>query len=100
HPNLIVGAPTLTRVACGSRPIPWDDAIILGGTSVDKPLVGNFFDDVREDFVVYREGTTGATQSYFLIKQAGGVGNWTIAWGLKDDVGMIGRFYPGTRAQI
>ena len=67
---------------------------------MDKPLVGNFFDDVREDFVIYREGTTGAPQSQFLIKQAGGVGNWTIDWGLKDDVPMIGRFYPNTRAQI
>lgn len=100
HPNLIVGAPTLTRVPCGTRPIPWDDAIRLGGTSVDRPLVGNFFDDVREDFVIYREGTTGVPQSYFLIKQAGGVGNWTISWGLKDDVPMTARFYPGTRAQI
>jgi hypothetical protein len=100
HPNLIVGAPTLTRVPCGARPIPWDDAIRLGGTSVDKPLVGNFFDDVREDFVIYREGTTSVPQSQFLIKQAGGIGNWTISWGLKDDLPMVGRFYPGTRAQI
>jgi hypothetical protein len=100
HPNLIVGAPTLTRVQCGTRPIPWDDAIRLGGTSVDKPLVGNFFDDVREDFVIYREGTTSVPQSSFLIKQAGGIGNWTISWGLKDDIPMVGRFFPGTRAQI
>lgn len=100
HPNLIVGAPTLTRVACGARPIPWDDAIRLGGTSVDKPLVGNFFDDVREDFVIYREGTTSVPQSQFLIKQTGGIGNSTISWGQKDDIPMVGRFYPGTRAQI
>ena len=100
HPNLITGAPTLTRVPCGTRPIPWDDAIRLGGTSVDKPLVGNFFDNLREDFVIYREGTTSAPQSQFLIKQAGGVGNRTIDWGLKDDVPMVGRFYPNTQAEI
>lgn len=100
HPNLIVGAPTLTRVPCGTRPIPWDDAIRLGGTSADRPLVGNFFADVREDFVIYREGTTSGPQSSFLIKQAGGTGNSTISWGLKDDIPMIGRFFPNSRAQI
>jgi hypothetical protein len=96
HPNLIVGVPTLTRVSCGTRPIPWDDVVRWGGEANDKPLVGNFFDNVREDFVIYRPGS----QSYFLIKQAGGVGTKTIPWGQSGDIPLIGRFYPDSRAQI
>ena len=94
------GCPTLTRVECGTRPMPWEDAVRLGGTSVDKPLVGNFYDDVREDFVIYREGTTGVPQSKFLIKQTSGVSSQTIDWGLKDDLPMVSRFFPSSRAQI
>lgn len=100
HPNLIVGAPTLTRVACGTRPIPWDDAIRLGGTSADKPLVGNFYDNVKEDFVIYREGATSTSQSQFLIKHPGDHSYETINWGLGNDKAMIGRFFPDSRAQI
>lgn len=96
HQNLWVGVPTLTRVQCGTRPMPWDDAIRWGGEGKDQPLVGNFYDDVREDFVIYR----GGAQSQFLIKQAGGTGSSTINWGTDDDVPMIGRFYPNTRSQV
>jgi hypothetical protein len=100
HPNLWVWVPTLTRVECGTRPMPWEDSVRLGGTSVDRPLVGNFYDDVREDFVIYREGTTGVPQSKFLIKQTSGVLSQTIDWGLKDDLPMVSRFFPSSRAQI
>ena len=97
HPNLYVGVPTPTRIQCGTRPIPWDDAIRWGGNAGDQPLVGNFFDDVREDFVIYREGP----QSQFRIKQAGGTGGeYIMPWGMTGDKPLIGRFFPGERAQI
>lgn len=96
HPNLYVGVPTPTRVQCGTRPVSWDDAIRWGGKPGDKPLVGNFFNDVREDFVIYREGSP----SRFLIKQAGGTGEYDYQWGMIGDKPLIGRFFPGARAQL
>lgn len=101
HPNLVVGAPTLTRVSCGTRPMPWDDVVRFGSTDGDKPLVGNFYDDLREDYVIYRSGAP----SQFLIRQASAPPNTlpatsTINWGIAEDIPMIGRFYPNTRAQI
>lgn len=111
HPNLYVGVPTPTRVECGTRPIPWDDAIRWGGEekgpaaedgyfSDDQPLVGNFFDDVREDFVIYRKGSESNPQGYFRIKQAGGIGTIITDWGTIGDKPLIGRFFPNARAQI
>lgn len=101
HPNLVVGVPTLTRVSCGIRPMPWDDVVRFGSTDGDKPLVGNFYDDLREDYVIYRSGAP----SQFLIRQASAPPNTlpatsTINWGIAEDIPMIGRFYPNTRAQI
>ncbi len=96
HTNLYVGVPTLTRVECGTRPKPWENVVNWGGTTGDKPLVGNFFDDVREDLVIYREGA----QSQFLIRQSGGTGTITSNWGTTGDKPLIGRFFPNERAQI
>jgi hypothetical protein len=94
--NLWVGVPAPTRVHCGTRPVPWDDAIRWGGNSGDIPLVGNIYDNAREDFIIYRPGS----QSRFHIKQAGGTASQVIDWGVTGDVPMIGRFHPNTRAQI
>lgn len=94
--NLWLGIPAPTRIQCGTRPVPWDDAVRLGGNSGDVPLAGNIYDDVREDFIIYRPGS----QSQFLIKKADGTANQTIDWGVTGDVPMIGRFHPSTRAQI
>jgi hypothetical protein len=100
HPNLWVGLPTPTRVQCGTRPITYDEAVRWTNDwdddVVGTPLVGNFFHDSREDFVVYRAGS----QSQFLIQQPGGPGRLTINWGITGDVPLIGRFFPNSRAQI
>lgn len=100
HPNLWVGLPTPTRVQCGTRPIPWDEAVRWTNNFdedwVGTPLVGNFFHDTQEDFVVYRPGT----QSQFLIQQPGGPGRLAIDWGMTGDSPLIGRFFPNSRAQI
>ncbi len=100
HPNLWVGLPTPTRVQCGTRPIPWDEAVRWTNDwdddFVGTPLVGNFFHDTQEDFVVYRPGS----QSQFLIQQPGGPGRLTIDWGITGDIPLIGRFFPNSRAQI
>lgn len=100
HPNFIVGVPTLTRVQCGARPIPYDDAIRwtneVDDNDVGTPLVGNFFHIKEEDVVVYRPGS----QSRFLIQQPGGPGRLDIPWGQADDYPMIGKFDPDSRAQI
>jgi len=94
--NLWVGIPAPTRIQCGTRPVPWDDAIRWGGNSGDIPLVGNIYDNVREDFIFYRPGS----QSRFHIKQAGGTASQVIDWGVTADIPMIGKFHPSTRAQI
>lgn len=97
HPNLWTWVPTPTRVECGSRPIPWDDALWLGGETGDLPMVGNFYDDVREDFVIYRPGS----QSQFLIRKApNGMEHEEFDWGTTGDIPLIGRFFHDTRAQL
>jgi hypothetical protein len=96
HPNLWVGVPTVTRIPCGTRPRPYEDVVTLGGNSGDKPLVGNFYDNTREDLVIYRAGSS----AQFLIKTTDGTATQTISWGTTGDVGLVGRFFPGSRAQI
>jgi hypothetical protein len=100
HPNLWVGVPTATRIVCGARPIPYDDVATLGGNSGDVPLVGNMFDNTREDFIIYRPGS----QSSFLAQQpAPGAGRWDIPWGSSthNDKPLIGKFFPSSsRSQI
>ena len=100
HPNLWVGLPTPTRVQCSPNPMAYEEAVRWTNNWEDDyvgtPLVGNFFHDTEEDFVVYRP----ESQSRFLIQQPGGPGRSDIPWGLAGDIPMIGRFYPNTRAYI
>lgn len=100
HPNLWVGLATPTRVQCGARPIPYDEAVRWTNNWEDNyvgtPLVGNFFHDTQEDFVVYRP----ASQSRFLIQQLGGPGRSDIPWGIAEDIPFAGSFLPNTRDQI
>lgn len=96
HPNLWVGVPTPTRIQCGTRPVPWEDAVNHGGNSGDQPLVGNFYDNVKEDFVIYRPGSS----AQFLIKKTDGTQKQTVGWGTTGDYGLIGNFYPSSRAQL
>lgn len=96
HQNLWVWSPTKTRVSCGNRPFPFDDVVTLGGQDNDIPLVGNFYDDKQEDFVIYRPGAP----AYFLIQQSGGTASATYGWGTTGDKPIIGRFFPNSRAQF
>lgn len=102
HMNYYVGVPTPTRIECGINPKPWEDVINLGGEAEDKPFVGNFFSDVQEDMVIYREGFP----SQFLIKSVDGKTSTSINWGLshsnpgKRDIPLVGNLIAGSRAQI
>ena len=99
HPNLWVGLDTPTRIQCGS-PLPWEEAVRWTGdwddNVVGAPLVGNFHDDVQEDFVVYRPGSP----AQFLIQQPAGPGRFVVSF--VDAVGkpLVGRFFPNSRAQV
>lgn len=100
HTNLWVGVPTPTRVECGPNPMAYEEGVRWTNTWQDNhvgtPLVGNFFDDAVEDFVVFREppGTK------FLIQQPGGPGRTTIELPpLANGTPLIGRFFPNSRAQ-
>ena len=109
HPNLYVGVPTLTRNKCGVRAKFWEPVVRWGGEQrtaavddyydTDQPLVGNFYDDSREDIVIYRAGSP----SSFFIKKSGGTEtmqiNYTIS-AAADDKPLIGRFFPNERAQV
>jgi len=102
YKNYYTGVPTATRMQCGLRPKPWEAFINLGGEEEDKPFVGNFFSNVQEDIVIYREGAP----SKFLIKSVDGKNSTSIDWGLtasnpdKRDKPLVGNFIPGSRAQI
>lgn len=96
HPNLYVGVPTPTRVECGTRPKPWEAVVRWGGAAGDRPLAGNFLDNVREDLVIYREGSP----SYFHIKRIGGPDSLITDWGTVGDVPLIGHFFSNARAQV
>jgi hypothetical protein len=101
HPNLWVGLPTSTRVQCGARPMPYDEAVRWTNTFdenwVGTPLVGNFFDDTKEDFVVFRTGPPAK----FLIQQPGGPGRITVNLPpLANGTPLVGRFFPNSRAQV
>ena len=100
HDNLWVGMQTPTRIQCGTRPIPYDNAVRwtedYSHNDVGTPLVGNFFDELREDFVVYKPDTN----SKFLIQQPDGDGRHDIYFGVTGDLPVIGRFFAGSRAQI
>jgi hypothetical protein len=106
HSNLFVGVPTPTRVECGTRPVPWSDAITFGGEEAGaeyQPLVGNFFDAVREDFVIYRKGSSSTPQAQFRIREASASATSSpkiVPWGTIGDVPLTGKFFPGTNAQI
>lgn len=100
HTNLWVGVPTPTRVQCGPNPMAYEEGVRWTNTWQDNhvgtPLVGNFFDDTVEDFVVFREppGTK------FLIQQQGGPGRTTIELPpLANGTPLVGRFFPNSRAQ-
>ena len=102
HDNLWVGMPTPTRIQCGARPVPWDDAVRwtedYNDNHVGTPLVGNFFDNTKEDFVTYLP----ASSSKFLIQQPYGPGRLDIYWGTSTygDIPLVGRFFPSSRAAI
>lgn len=102
HDNLYFGLPTLTRVMCGKNPMPWEDAVRFGGEKDGEiPLVGNFFDNVREDFVIYQGATATEPQSKFLIKKVNDPEPFlTVNWGSINDKPLIGRFYASLRSQI
>jgi hypothetical protein len=92
-----VGIETSTIVKCGERPIPWDDAVRVGGKINDKPLTGNFYDDVRDDFVVFSPDAP----SKFIIRQAGETGEErSYTWGLSTDTPLVGSFISGQHSQI
>ena len=101
HPNLWVGVPTSTRVQCGIRPIPYDEAVRWTNTWqenwVGTPLVGNFFDDIKEDFVTFRAGPPAK----FLIQQPGGPGRTELNLPpLANGTPLVGRFFPNSRSQV
>ena len=101
HPNLWVGLPTSTRVQCGARPIPYDEAVRWTNTWqenwVGTPLVGNFFDDIKEDFVTFRAGPPAK----FLIQQPGGPGRTEVNLPpLASGTPLVGRFFPNSRSQV
>lgn len=95
--SIWVGTKIPARFKCETRPVPWDDTIKWGGNAGDVPLVGSFYSNDREDFVIYRPGS----QSQFLIRQNGGTATQTINWGISGDTPLIGRFFANnTKAQI
>ena len=108
HRNLYVGVPTLTRNKCGVRAKVWEPVVRWGGeqngTGVDDyfdtdvPLAGNFYDDTREDIVIYRAGAP----SSFFIKKSGGTNTMKIDYAVAatGDKPLIGRFWQGERAQV
>ena len=109
HPNLYVGVPTKTRNKCGVRAKVWQDVVRWGGEQrtalvddyfdKDKPLTGNFYDDFREDLVIYRAGSP----SSFFIKNSGGTETKKIDYSgtaAAGDTPLIGRFFPNERAQV
>ncbi|HEV7684908.1 MAG TPA: hypothetical protein VGO68_22555 [Pyrinomonadaceae bacterium] len=103
-PNLWVGQKTPSRVHCGIRPMAWDEAVRWTNNFeenwVGTPLVGNFFDDIKEDFVVFRPGASAK----FLIQQPFGPGRVTISLPPQPPLAtvtpLVGRFFPNSRAQV
>jgi hypothetical protein len=102
YPNIWVGVPTPTVVECSDDAYRYEDSFKLGGrynsdvTKADKPMVGNFYDEVREDYVVYRPGQSTNAQSYFLVKQAGANASAEVQWGIYGDQAMVGRLFAST----
>jgi hypothetical protein len=100
HPNLWVGLPTATRVQCGTRPIPYDEAVRWTNDIFDNwvgtPLVGNFFSDTKEDFVTFKPGPPNK----FLIQEQYGPGRLEVNLNLANGTPLIGRFFPNSRAQV
>ena len=105
-PNIWVGVPTPTVVECSGDPYSYEDTFRHGGNydndpspsvrNEDQPMVGNFYDEVQEDYVIYRPGQTTNAQSYFLIKQAGGDASTSVQWGLHGDLAMVGKIFANT----
>ena len=56
-------------------------------------MVGAFYADDREDYVIYRPGQETNDYSYFLIKEAGGNRSTSIQWGLHGDHAMVGKVF-------
>jgi hypothetical protein len=77
HPNRWVGAPTPTRLECSADPIPWDEVVTWGGADNDVPLVGNFYDEDTEDYVIFRPS---AANPEFHIRERNGTGKRTLEW--------------------
>lgn len=94
-----VGFPAPTRIECGT-PVPWEDAVRwtydLNDNDVGQPMVGNFFDDVQEDFVTFKPGSSAR----FLIQETDGPGRFDIPFGTTGDIPIIGRFAAGDRSHI
>lgn len=100
--NNYVGLNTPTLITCGANPYSWENPIKWGEDGDiakvgELSLVGNFYDDVKEDHVVFRPGSAAR----FLIRQAQGIGTMNIQWGTTGDVPVVGRFLSSTqRSQI
>jgi hypothetical protein len=100
--NNYVGLETPTLMTCGSNPIAWEEPIKWGKDG-DIPLVGNFFDDVKEDHVVYRPTTAPFCEanSAFYIREAQGVQIKEKSFGCAGDKPLVGRFFANTmKSQI
>lgn len=104
--NLYFGVDMPTRLTCEKENAKhWSEAFTWGGQNYnDTPLVGNFFHDVQEDFVVYQRDS----QSKFLIRQGPAPGptpspspTKEVSWGLPTDIPLVGRFLTSTpRSQV
>jgi hypothetical protein len=91
HPNTWVGSQTPTRIACSSDPIPWDEVVTWGGVDNDVPLVGNFYDEDTEDYVIFRPSIT---YPEFQIRARDGSAKRAFRWGLSTDTPLTAKFLP------
>lgn len=97
--DLNFGIDMPTRLKCKNpNAKQWSEAFKWGGqNNTDTPLVGNFYSDTQEDFVVYQR----SAQSQFLIRKGGTPTvneppTKTINWGLPADIPVIGEFLDAT----
>jgi hypothetical protein len=91
--NNYIGLETPTLTVCGADPVAWEDDV-KWGVDGDIPLVGNFYDDVKDDYVVFR---TGATYTHFYIRESQGTQMRDYQWGLAGDKPLTGRFFAATQ---
>ena len=93
HPNRWVGAPTPTRLECSADPIPWDEVVTWGGVANDVPLVGNFYDEDTEDYVIFRPS---AADPEFHIRERNGTGKRILEWGQSTDKPLTAKILSTT----